>query len=285
MQLHDQDIRTREVLDWQGVHLLHFSGSSCSQKVRIALNLKGLDWVSHPVDLVKQQNYTTWFLGINPRGLVPVLVHDGAVHIESNHILSHLDENFPEPKLMPEGDRAEIIAGLEEEDDLHLDLRALSMRFVVPRKLAAKKRDSLQLYQQDAGSVAGVPDPRKDVELGFWQRFATAGTTDAVVRDAVRKFRDAYLRLDDRLAASPFLTGGSLSLLDVAWFIYTHRLTLAGYPFERLHSRVHDWYIKLRQRDAFAKEVKTPPPLAAVIHSLHAVQALRGRTLIKVAGL
>ena len=40
VQLVDSDIRTREVLGWQGVHVLHFVGSSCSQKLRIFLNLK-----------------------------------------------------------------------------------------------------------------------------------------------------------------------------------------------------------------------------------------------------
>ena len=35
-----------------------------------------------------------WFLGINPRGLVPVLVHDGAVHIESNDIIQYLDKKY-----------------------------------------------------------------------------------------------------------------------------------------------------------------------------------------------
>ena len=47
VQLADGDIKTREVLDWKGVHLFHFMGSSCSQKARIFLNLKGIPWESH----------------------------------------------------------------------------------------------------------------------------------------------------------------------------------------------------------------------------------------------
>ncbi len=86
VQLVDSDIRTREVLAWKGVHVLHFMGSSCSQKLRIFLNLKGIEWESHLVDLFTGENFRAWFLGINPRGLVPVLVHDGMVHIESNDI-------------------------------------------------------------------------------------------------------------------------------------------------------------------------------------------------------
>ncbi len=97
VQLLDNDIKTREVLDWKGVHVLHFMGSSCSQKLRIFLNLKGIKWESHLVDLFSNENFQPWFLGINPRGLVPVLVHNGAVHIESNDIIQYLEERFPAP--------------------------------------------------------------------------------------------------------------------------------------------------------------------------------------------
>ena len=94
VQLVDSDIKTREVHGWKGVHVLHFAGSSCSQKLRIFLNLKGIAWESHPVDLHSNENFRPWFLGINPRGLVPVLVHDGAVHIESNDIIAYLEQDI-----------------------------------------------------------------------------------------------------------------------------------------------------------------------------------------------
>src|ERR1700760_4011453 len=87
VELSDKDIQTRAVLGWRGVHILHYPGSSCSQKLRIFVNLKGIAWQSHVVDLAQHENYSSWFLGINPRGLVPVLVHDGIVHIESNDII------------------------------------------------------------------------------------------------------------------------------------------------------------------------------------------------------
>ena len=67
VQLVDSDIKTREVLAWKGVHVLHFMGSSCSQKLRIFLNLKGIKWESHLVELRTNENFRPWFLGINPR--------------------------------------------------------------------------------------------------------------------------------------------------------------------------------------------------------------------------
>ena len=105
VQLVESDIKTREVLDWKGLHVLHFMGSSCSQKLRVFLNLKGIPWESHHVDLTANENFRPWFLGINPRGLVPVLVHDGAVHIESNDIIAYLEKTFPQPRSFPKGAR------------------------------------------------------------------------------------------------------------------------------------------------------------------------------------
>ncbi|MEM9730892.1 MAG: glutathione S-transferase N-terminal domain-containing protein, partial [Myxococcota bacterium] len=84
MRLPDPQVTTAEVKGWQGVHLLHFRSSSCSQKVRAFLAEKQLRYESRHVNLPRNEHVTPWFLGINPRGVVPVLVHDGVVHIESN---------------------------------------------------------------------------------------------------------------------------------------------------------------------------------------------------------
>ena len=53
--------------------------------------------------------------------------------------------------------------------------------------------------------------------------------------------------------------GDTLSVLDIAWFIYAHRLSLAGYPFARLHPFVNVWVDRLRARPEFAREVAMPP--------------------------
>ena len=285
MQLLESDIKTREVLDWQGIHLIHFQGSSCSQKTRIFLNLKGIDWQSHHLNLAAQQNYEPWFLGINPRGLVPVLVHDGAVHIESNDILAYLDETFPETRLIPPEQHNQVVSALEEEDSLHLDIRTLTMRFVFPKFLAQKKPAAIKQYEEDEGTVSGEADPHKAVELAFWNNFAERGVTDDEAQVAAANFRTVYERFEKQLAETPYLAGDELTLLDIAWFIYTHRLKAAGYPFEALHPAVAKWFSKLVVREEFAKEVASPLPVRLITGALHAVQAVRGTTLPRVAGL
>jgi glutathione S-transferase len=256
VQLVDSDIKTREVLDWKGVHVLHFSGSSCSQKLRVFLNLKGIKWESHIVDLFTNENFRPWFLGINPRGLVPVLVHDGAVHIESNDIIQYLEKTFPTPKLIPAGHENEVAALLKHEDDLHLDLRTLSFRFVFNPPGPPKPAAALESYAANGtGTVQGAKDREKEIQIEFWQRAAREGFTDERARASAQKFRAEFDALDKALAKQPYLMGATLSVLDIAWLIYAHRLSLAGYPFERLHPNVAAWRDRLGAMPEFAKEI------------------------------
>jgi glutathione S-transferase len=273
VQLVDADIKTREVLTWKGVHVLHFVGSSCSQKLRIFLNLKGIPWQSHPIDLPGNENFRPWFLGINPRGLVPVLVHDGAVHIESNDILQYLEKKFPSPQLIPQGHENEVAALLTHEDDLHLDLRTLSFRFVFAPPGPPKPAEALASYAANGtGTVQGAKDRDKEIQIEFWQCAAKEGFTDERARASAQKFRAEFDALDRRLAKSPYMMGENLSVLDIAWFIYAFRLSLAGYPFARLHPHVAAWEEKLRARPELAKEiVGTRKPATAVSKTLEQV--------------
>jgi len=285
VQLVDSDIRTREVLGWKGVHVLHYSGSSCSQKLRIFLNLKGIDWTSHLVDLHSNENFKPWFLGINPRGLVPVLVHDGAVHIESNDIVQYLEKAFPSPKLVPAGHENEVAALLRHEDDLHLDLRTLSFRFVFNPPGPPKPPAALESYAANgAGTVQGAKDREKEIQIEFWQRATKEGFTDERARASAQKFRAEFDALEQRLANAPYLMGEALSVLDIAWFIYAHRLSLAGYPLPRLHPRVHAWKEKLGARPEFVKEIVMPAEAKARIEATHRAQAIAGKSLEAVAG-
>ena len=279
-----EEIRTREVLKWRGLHLLHFTGSSCSQKTRIFLNVKGIPWVSHPVNLAMQKNHSPWFLGINPRGLVPVLVDDGAVIIESNDILVYLDEKFPRHSLIPAGQTDQTTRLLQDEDELHIDLRALTMRFLFPAFLVRKKPAALTAYEQDSGLIGGAPALHKEVELDFWREFAQHGVTDAQVIRAVRNFRGRLQPLDEALKKQPYLLGTTLSLIDIAWYIYVYRLIEAGYPVGRLHPQIQAWYERLHDRPEFRKEVAEPSPIRWLRRVLQWVQKLRRSTLSDVVG-
>ncbi len=286
VQLLESDIRTREVLGWKGVHLFHFQGSSCSQKTRIVLNLKGVDWTSHHLDISKSENLNERYLGINPRGLVPTLVVDGEVHIESNDVVSLLDARFPEPGLIPEGREAEMAELLRHEDELHLDLRTISFRFTQPRGRTPKSEEALADYRAGgSGTVLGEPDPNKRVEIDFWERIARDGITDAAIRVSAGRFRESFEDLDRRLEAAPYIMGERLSLADIAWFIYVNRLIRCGYPMERLHPNLFAWFEPLRARADFAREVEVSPEIQRAVEENQRRQREAGETLVDIAGL
>ncbi|MCH6545007.1 MAG: glutathione S-transferase family protein [Deltaproteobacteria bacterium] len=228
-QLLDQDIKTKEVCNWKGVHLFHFMPSACSQKTRIFFSLKGIAWESHQIDLNKNEHYSPWYLGINPRGLVPTLVLDGRVHIESNDIIQLIEQEFPEVRLIPQGFESQMSELLRHEADLHVDLRTLSFRFSRPRGWAPRSPEDLKNYREGGtGTVQGKKDPNKEREITFWETVARDGITDQAVQISATRFRVALSELDDRLTSNPFLFGNSLSVLDIAWFVYANRLVRCG---------------------------------------------------------
>ncbi len=286
VKLAQDDIKTKEVLAWKGLHVFHFPFSSCSQKLRIFLNIKGAKWESHIVDLMKNENLTPWYLGINPRGLVPVLVDDGDVHIESNDILDYLEEKFPEPRLFPAGKQGDVARLLKIEDDLHLDLRALSFRFVFNPPEPPKSSDDLEVYAKSgSGTVNGQPDGRVGVEIDFWKTYASEGITDAMAKSAAAKFKQHFGELDQRLANQPYAIGNELSVVDIAWFIYVNRLEHAAYPFARLHPNLWAWYQKLLQKPEFSTEIELPAPVKAAFATTRDQHAAKGKSLEAVAGL
>jgi maleylacetoacetate isomerase len=81
--------------------LYDYFRSSAGYRVRIALNLKGVDYVRHEVMLLENQQRSPAHLALNPQGLVPALEVDGRVFTQSLAIIDWLDARHPEPRLIP----------------------------------------------------------------------------------------------------------------------------------------------------------------------------------------
>jgi glutathione S-transferase len=166
-----------------------------------------------------------------------------------------------------------ISALLKHEDDLHLDLRTLSFRFVFAPPGPPKSAQALASYAANgSGTVQGKADREKAKQIAFWQAAAKDGITDDQARASAQTFRAEFGELNRTLAKQPYLLGEHLSVLDIAWFIYVFRLSLAGYPMARLHPHVAAWEAKLRERPEFAKEIAgTRKPESAVRGTLEQV--------------
>jgi len=77
--------------------------SSAAYRVRIGLNLKGLDYALVPVHLVRDggQQHAPDYVALNPQQLVPALRDGGRVLTQSLAILEYLEETRPQPPLLP----------------------------------------------------------------------------------------------------------------------------------------------------------------------------------------
>mgnify|MGYP000075886379 CR=1 FL=1 len=259
MKLDHADIRTDEVKQWQGLHLLYFPLSSCSQKVRILLQEKRIPFTPHIINLTKAEQTSNWFLGINPRGVVPVLVDNGEVHIESNDILCHLDREHPSEQLslLPQNnaEQREADSLLDQEDKIHTHLRVITMQYLAPTKIVRKSAQELKAYREN-----GDRNDYRQKQVDWWHEFSNNGISTQQLNTAILAFHDAFLALNTRLETRPYLLTNRITVVDISWFISIHRLVLAGYPLH-LHPLLNDYYQRLLNRPHFRSEVSAGSPL------------------------
>ena len=83
--------------------LYTFFRSSASYRVRIALNLKGLDYEQAPIHLRRGggEQLKQAYKAINPQALVPALEDEGRIFSQSLAIIEYLEECYPKPPLLP----------------------------------------------------------------------------------------------------------------------------------------------------------------------------------------
>ena len=92
--------------------LYDYYRSSAAYRVRIALNMKGIDYEQRPVNLLQSEQKSEGYRALNPQGFVPMLEIDGHRLTQSLAILNYLDIRFPVPPLIPASaaERAHVVA-------------------------------------------------------------------------------------------------------------------------------------------------------------------------------
>ena len=92
--------------------LYDYFRSSAAYRVRIALNLKRVEYESRQVDLRDDEQKSEEYRELNPQGLVPMLEIDGHRLTQSLAIINYLDLRFPISPLIPAAaaERAHVVA-------------------------------------------------------------------------------------------------------------------------------------------------------------------------------
>jgi glutathione S-transferase len=209
-----------------GLHLYHYGLSSCSQKVRVVLAEKQLGWTSHHLDLLKGEHATDAYRHINPNGVVPTLVHDGTIVIESSDIMEHLDDHFPDPPLRPldEAAFAQVRPWVARQDSIQRAVDVLSHAYLF----------------RVLGERAAMP-------------------SKMTIAAAVHTIDEALGEVNRHLAAREWLVGRAFSVADVAWAVAVHRLTVIWFPLMQYRD-LRTWYRRVRQRPSFQQGVVSYEP-------------------------
>ena len=259
-----------DVRQLAGVHLWHYPLSNCSQRVRLALAEKGQDWHSHPVDLSRNEQIDPQFMALNPKGLVPVLVHDGRTFVESNDIISYIDDTFRGPRLTSEDPldqqrTEELMAAAGEVQDA---LKLLSFEFLF--KLGAiKSREELDEFAQ-AGADPKLVEFHRELAEG-------RGFSRARIVEAVKTMETKLALLETRLGRTPWLSGKSFGLADISWLVNIHRLSLMSYSFKQ-YPRLAGWLSKCRTRPSSRTAIDSfeKPGMRRIFRIYSLIRRLRG---------
>lgn len=213
----------------KGVHLYHYAMSNCSQRCRLALELKNILWHSHHKDLGKKEHLNPEYLEINPNGVVPTLVHDGVVILESNDIISYIESNFEGPSFASEEecDKSAVSSLLESSSDVQGSIKALSHEYLFTGRRNTTLAE-IEAMEAEGASAALVSFLRDYVVNGDnWATRLSEAHTDIKTR---------LEKLEDRLAgARDWLSGDRFGLADLSWIVNYYRLQqcrqdLALYP-------------------------------------------------------
>lgn len=233
----------KSVLDLKGLHLYHSAISNCAMRVRIVLDEKSLPWLSHHLDLLKGETHTPEYFGINPNGVVPTLVHDGVVIIESDDIIEYLDEKFPNPPLR--GADAETNRAIHDWVKMATGIHVKAVKtFIYENKMRAKlgmSADKLEDYRK----------LQKNPELlEFHEKSSGGGFSAEEVAQAVRILSESFDRIEPALERHPYMMGDSFTLADVAWIPLHFTLAGATFSFDP-YPEIAKWAERIAARPSF----------------------------------
>jgi glutathione S-transferase len=230
-----------------GLVLYNAPQSTCSQRVRFVLHAKGIAFAERRLDLFAGDQLRPDYLELNPNGVVPTLVHDGRVIIDSSVIMEYLAEVFEQgPRLVPD-DALERAA-----------MRSL-MRFIdevptpairVPSYQIAFLRHFQRMSEAEFLALAESKPLRKE----FLLKMGRTGFPQAEVEQAEERLRRGLARMRDAIGrhGGPWLLR-TLTLADVAVMPVLIRMEDIGMAhFWRDMSTIERWLELIKQQPAFA---------------------------------
>lgn len=222
--------------------------STCSQRVRYTLHVKGQAFEEEKLDLFRGDQLRPEYLAINPNGVVPALMHDGAAVTDSAVIMEYLEDIFPDAAPLRPSDPLEVAA-----------MRAM-MRFIDEVPTPAVRVPSYNLaflphFQAMSDAEFQALCDSKPLRREFLMKMGKTGFPKAEMDEALARLQRGIDRMATWIEASggPWVMGADMTLADIAVMPVIVRMAdinLAG-AWDR-YPAVAAWLDNIRASAAFA---------------------------------
>jgi glutathione S-transferase len=230
--------------------LYHGRTSVCSIKARLALAEKGVDFDSRLLTLRGDQ-FDPAYMKLNPNAVVPTLLHDDQVIIESTVIMHYVDEAFAGVPLMPADpfarSRARMITKLMDE---HVHISCMTLTFATANRAHLARMTAQEMEEE----LAKAPDQRRSE---IKRQVVQQGLDTPLIVEALRHQQNLHALIEAAMERGPYLAGTSYSLADAAATPYIWRLEQIKLAPMWQHQRgVAAWYERMRARPSFNTAVE-----------------------------
>jgi glutathione S-transferase len=240
-----------DLKELKGLHLWHAGMSNCSQRCRITLSELGCQWESHVVNLQAAEHATEEYQQINPNGVVPTLIHDGTVVINSVDIIAYLDETFGDGSLRPAECETEIVAALKHADKSQTALKYCTFEFL----FRGGPQASEEVFQK---LINGLHSEW----LKDFHREYRAGFSRERIHDMVGRAHKDLQQCNDVLAdGRKWMAGDQFTLADIAWMPNFHRYDVLRWPLER-YPHLSEWFKLASARKSYKEALEGWEPKA-----------------------
>lgn len=239
------------------MQLYHHPYSLDSQKVRLALEEKGIDYTSHHVNPITGKNLDTFFFRMNPSAKLPVFQNGSHVIFDAIEIIQYV-ERIAE-KASSSGNDSSV--GNQEVVKWMRKIQAWDPKFFTLFHVPVKYRLNVSKFLRRViiARMAECPD----LASSYHHKLREAYDTDEKLGnlDVVRRHEEHLVKILDeaegKLSEMSYLAGDEFSLADVMFIPVLARLELLNLEPDFINSRPNlaEYWAVVKQRPSYKKVI------------------------------
>jgi len=256
------------------LEIYYYENSICAERVLMTLREKDIrDWVPHHLHLFKGEHFTPEYLRLNPKGVVPTLVHDGEIVRESAIICDYLDDISTANPLKPQLalKRAQMREWIKDSDDYTFEsVGSLSFASVFRARMLEMSPEKRAAHWASQRVLDRALRQISCVELGLDSPYVTR---------AIASWDRTWKYIENVLAdGRPWLMGEQFTLAEICYAPFIARIEglkllevwLEGRPLAQA------WWKRLMQRPSFAISQVGPSKDERAIYEREGSKIARG---------